>query len=104
MKKKVKDLKDINNVLGIITIIVGIYSLILGVCGALEYSGGTVNKTTYGGDAYTGIQNASATTANNVNRLGDLCSCAFSNAFAIAGVLLIVRGIDKMAISSNSIK
>lgn len=49
--------------------------------GRYEYS------VTYGGDAYTGIQNAAATTANNVNDIGDLIQTGISGfllAFGIA--------------------
>lgn len=36
-----------------------------------SYSGNYINREYYGGDAYTGIQQAVADTGNNVNTLGD---------------------------------
>lgn len=100
MKKDLKELRSTNKTLGIITILVGIYSLILGIAGPISYSGAFVSKEAYGGDAYTGIQNASANTANNVDNLGDMCECTFRNAFAIAGILLVVKGTEKIVNSS----
>lgn len=42
----------------------------------------------YGGDAYTGIQNAAAQTANNVQDLCELVQMGFGGILLIAGLLL----------------
>lgn len=47
----------------------------------------------YGGDAYTGIQNASATTANNVASLESKLSECFSCYFFVNGAILTASGI-----------
>lgn len=50
------------------------------------YSGSYVNFEKYGGDAYTGIQNAAADTANNILCLNETIQIMF-------GILLIVIGL-----------
>lgn len=57
------------------------------------FYGEKVRDTAYGGDAYTGIQNAAAATARNINMLGDLISKAASSFFIIVGIILIAIGI-----------
>jgi len=47
------------------------------------------NNSQYGGDAYTGIQNAAAQFANNVYRVGEMLQLAFTGMFAIQGGVLI---------------
>ena len=64
--------------------------------------GSYISFETYGGDAYTGIQNAAAATANNVRSLIRVVGYATSNLihymgyllFTI-GVLLLVSGVSK---------
>lgn len=46
-------------------------------------------EKSYGGDAYTGIQNAAAVTANNVNRLGSDIASIACMAFIVLGLALI---------------
>ena len=60
-----------------------------------------VSYLTYGGDAYTGMQNAAAATANNVQSLQNTICCLFYSLFdfggymfLIVGLLLIVTGIN----------
>lgn len=57
------------------------------------YSGEYAEHHYYGGDAYTGMQNAAATTANNVDNLGDTVEEGFSSIEGImAGILIITGG------------
>lgn len=51
--------------------------------------GSSVQKNTYGGDAYTGIQNAAASTGNNVYDLASICSRGFGLILLIIGLALI---------------
>lgn len=64
-------------------IIIGITIIFLGVNipddSYVSYSGDSSEIEKYGGDAYTGIQNAAATTANNVNELGYVVVEIYSN-------------------------
>ena len=72
---------------------VGVISIILGiVCFFLDV-GRTVDFNTYGGDAYTGIQHASATTANNIRHLSEIVKCGFGFVLIIAGLVLIMIAI-----------
>lgn len=50
---------------------------------------------TYGGDAYTGIQNASANAANNIAILGSIAIKAVSIFFVIFGILIALCFIIK---------
>lgn len=56
-------MKLVINVMGVLS---GILSIIFGIVVSNEDRGDYVLSNSYGGDAYTGIQNAAADTANNV--------------------------------------
>ena len=47
-------------------------------------------RSSYGGDAYTGIQNAAATTANNVRHLTDLVAYGLFVILLVFGLACIV--------------
>ena len=51
----------------------------------------TVESIKYGGDAYTGIQNAGAVTANNIKMLIEVMEKYFSTFFVILGIFLIIH-------------
>lgn len=53
-------------------------------CGSTEWD------MMYGGDAYTGIQNAAAQAANNVKDFAELTRVGFAEAFFIIGLLMIL--------------
>ncbi len=67
-------------------IISGIISIIFGVVMFFKDVGAYEFSSTYGGDAYTGIQNAAAQTANNVKALSEITRMG-------DGFLLIVLGL-----------
>ena len=71
------------DILGLIS---GVISVILGFVISGYTAGNLETFTSYGGDAYTGIQNAAAQTANNVMYLTKVIKFGFT-------VLLIVLGI-----------
>lgn len=52
-------------------------------------AGSTENSFSYGGDAYTGIQNAAAQTANNVHYLNDILQFGFFAVLLVAGLALL---------------
>lgn len=73
-----------------------VMALILGIaalgCAALVITGSVgyhESFLSYGGDAYTGIQNAAAQTANNVMYLGETIRLALAAFLALQGLLLI---------------
>lgn len=72
--------------LKIFGIVLGILSLVLAFVLFDQSVGYTEGSYSYGGDAYTGIQNAAAQTANNLVYTGELIKLA-------AGFFLIVQGL-----------
>ena len=101
--------KQLGKKIGAIGIVLtGIMAIVFGIIcwcywDSYSYYGDYVSYETYGGDAYTGIQNAAADTANNINDLISVIGYATSTLinymgyliFTI-GVLLFVVGIAKM--------
>ena len=81
-----------NTFLGISYIVVGLLSIIWGL--QLNYYGKISIAAVYGGDAYTGIQNASSKTANNVNELGDLLCSSFKGLLIVIGGTITLYGIS----------
>ena len=64
--------------LKIFGIVLGILSLVLAFVLFDQSVGYTEGSYSYGGDAYTGIQNAAAQTANNLVYTGELIKLASS--------------------------
>ena len=50
----------------------------------------------YGGDAYTGIQNAAAQTANNIRYLAEIIQIGLGGILLIAGLLIILHYIKNI--------
>lgn len=89
-RHKTKKLRK-NIVFGIAFIILGVISVIWGL--TLGYIGNYESASYYGGDAYTGIQNAAATTANNVDSLGEVVCSGLKGIMIVSGGTLITIGI-----------
>ena len=49
---------------------------------------------TYGGDAYTGIQNAAAQTANNTRYLAKITRFGFGSVLLVGGISLMAAGLS----------
>lgn len=77
----------------IIFILIGIIAIVFSILMINADCGGHESFYTYGGDAYTGIQNAGAQTANNVQDLAVINSAGFSFLFALIGLFSIAYGI-----------
>jgi len=58
-----------------------------------SYTGGYESNERYGGDAYTGIQNAAAQTANNVERLSTIVSEGFGWLFLLSSFTMFACGL-----------
>lgn len=72
---------------------VGVVSLAFSYqCSKFE-TGSFERSAAYGGDAYTGIQNASAQTATNVRYLNDMVKDGLTYAFLIVGLGFIACAI-----------
>jgi hypothetical protein len=74
------------NILGIIS---GIVSIIGGIVVFTMDGGSHSSSYTYGGDAYTGIQNASADAANNICDLINITRTGFALVLIVLGLALI---------------
>lgn len=77
-------------------IVVGVISVILSfIVKGQDYSHYEYSST-YGGDAYTGIQNAAASTANNVGYLTDAVTFGFFAVLLVFGLVCIVHFGSKL--------
>ena len=88
-------------------VVIGALAIVFAIiCFAMEVNADTcawVSKLSYGGDAYTGIQNAGAATANNINILNDSINILVANVktcfgfvFLLVGLLFVVKGLKKV--------
>ena len=75
--------------------LVGIASIVLGVICFFFDVGRYANLESYGGDAYTGIQNAAARAANNIQLLSIIVKCGFGFLLIITGLILIAIAVTK---------
>ena len=83
-----------NPIRAILFIIVGIVAICFAVNIADAGVGSYVMTHSYGGDAYTGIQNAAAETGQNVKDLAELIRKGFQFLFWIWGLTMIASGIS----------
>ena len=74
-------------------ILSGILSVIFSAAMLVMDNGNYESYQAYGGDAYTGIQNAAATAANNVNSAACLVAYGFAFILFVLGIVLIGAGI-----------
>lgn len=82
--------------------VVGAVSIILGIIMFTKDDGAWERSETYGGDAYTGIQNAAAQTANNVQALARIARFGFGSVLTVGGAAMVVCGIptkEKMQVA-----
>ena len=71
---------------------VGIISIILSIkCFSFDKLD-SESRSMYGGDAYTGIQNAAATTSKNVSELASIVQFGFGSLLLINGLTLLAFG------------
>ena len=88
-------------ILAIILIVAAVVAIVLGVVTMTKaeklYTGRYVSHETYGGDAYTGIQNAAADTAGNVQSGNYILREIDENLCFGLGSILIVIGLTLAA-------
>ncbi len=75
-------------VLSFFLILVGILAIVLAISCFNQESGGREERKSYGGDAYTGIQNAAAQTSRNVYYTNDILKFGFGSVLLVAGVAM----------------
>lgn len=86
------------NVFYLILIAIGIYAFVLSnKCNSfVELDFESIER--YGGDAYTGIQNAAARTSQNVSQLAEIVKFGFTSLLRIIALILIGLGVSNIAI------
>src|SRR5574344_11630 len=78
----------------IILLIAGIVSIGFSIYCFNMYAGEYCSDSMYGGDAFTGIQNASATAARNVKALTKVVRTGFGSILLVGGLALIAFSIQ----------
>ena len=79
----------------------GILSILFGLLTLSQDTGSWESSTSYGGDAYTGIQNAAAQTANNVQDLAEIVAMGFGFLLISLGLFAFFYFITKIKNLSN---
>ncbi len=103
-KKEIGKTKLIELIFSIAGIFDGVLSIVFGIIIAVLKKGFYVVTESYGGDAYTGIQNAAAYTGENVRILIDCVKTIGSFMFIVAGLLLIIVFTKKLLLELNKEK
>lgn len=88
--------ESIKKVEAICKIIIGALSIVFALIILAADSGVFERQTSYGGDAYTGIQNAGAITANNVKCLAIICSQGFGFILLVGGAIIALNGVTTL--------
>lgn len=95
-----KTAQNIAPKLGVITaiggVISGVLSFIFGIVMFAQEAGYYELNSKYGGDAYTGIQNATAQTARNVQDLARLTQKGFGFLLIVLGLIAIFYFLSKL--------
>ena len=82
-----------NKALTILFIVIGSVAILLSIRCFVRYTGQYSDYITYGGEAYTGIQNAGAETANNVKATNEILSFGFGSVLLVIGATMLGVGI-----------
>ena len=81
--------KNVEKIVSIMGSLAGALSIIFSFVVKSSDLGRWETASAYGGDAYTGIQNAAATTASNIRCLNEILSFGFFAILLIGGIALI---------------
>lgn len=93
-----------NKTRSIVFTVVGAVSFFLSiVCFTQEVSSGA-SHSYYGGDAYTGIQNAAADTSKNVVELSKIAKTGFGSILLVAGLAFIGFGLTTPVVKVTETK
>lgn len=74
---------------------IGASSIALGIYCFSFNTGEFIMDNIYGGDAFTGMQNASATAARNLLSMSRIIQFGLSSLLIVGGALIVVLGIPK---------
>ena len=92
-----------NTVRSIFLVIAGIASIGLSIHCFNMNEGEYCSDSIYGGDAYTGMQNASATAARNVKTLSKIVKSGFGSTLLVGGLTLIAFSIQGKKEEKNNV-
>jgi hypothetical protein len=79
----------------------GIISVVCGFIVATFSVGSYEWNSSYGGDAYTGIQNAAAQTANNVQNLAEIAKFGMAALLIVLGLAIVCYFGSKLTKKDN---
>lgn len=79
--------------LKIFGIALGVLTIILAIVVFTQNVGYYESSHSYGGDAYTGIQNASAQAANNVKYVGEMIRFAMGSMMLVMGLAMVLGSL-----------
>lgn len=83
-------------------IVLGIVSIALSIrCYTFDVKRGE-GDSMYGGDAYTGIQNAAAATSRNVSELTNVVKFGFASLLLVGGLAFIGIALTTPLVSKNA--
>lgn len=91
IQQKLKYKKIFKMIRSFVCIVVGVLGIITAV--NLHFYGEWTMYEYYGGDAYSGIQNAAADTARNIDQLGELVEDGMKAVFYLFSIIFIAYGI-----------
>lgn len=74
-------------------IILGVATIALAIAVFSQGVGYYENNISYGGDAYTGIQNAAAQSANNVKYVGEMIRFALGSQMLVMGLAMLLGSL-----------
>ena len=95
-------MKNITKIAAILLLVAGLIALVFAVQTLTADTGSLESNTTYGGDAYTGIQNAAAQTARNVKKLTELCTKAFGGILLALSFAFFGFGVRFFALDAKA--
>lgn len=91
--RKENQMKSSEKIKWILFLVIGCISIVLCIMCFVADTGVFKRESAYGGDAYTGIQNAAAITANNVKCVAEIVSTGFGSILLVFGLYLIAVSI-----------
>ena len=92
---------SLKKIAAILFVVIGIVSIIMSFEAYDLPTGGYESSSAYGGDAYTGIQNAAAQTANNVRYVTEAVGYVGGSLLMVTGLILIAVGVNTWPGSLN---
>ena len=93
-----------NTIFSLVGALSGIISIIFSIVVFGMDDGMFENSVRYGADAYTGMQNAAAQTANNVQDLCNIMKVGLGAILLVAGIVLIAHYGEKICKARKELK